>query len=276
MRKNAPVFLLVLLLSCVAVLYVHARTDRGWYLAVGQLRKEKPVEGPEAFFLDREGKIPLESLLPAIIQTKAKGDDLATAIADAEVSKLGSDVVAKGASAALMAVPGASIPIMMTSGILAKHLPKFIHNPVLTFLYALPHGRSSNLIASTNPRFEVRFADVTGADPDDFQAGIVKLTSTKNNWRLLGLKQAKQSAFESSERTEFTFKEELIGTRVTKIARGIFEIAPALPLAPGEYGIVIRPVSESYKVSARDAVIKAGEGLLLLPIWDFSVEARDR
>lgn len=241
-----------------------------------QLRKEKVVEGPEAFFLDREGKLPLESLLPAIIQTKAKGDDLVTAMADAELSKLGSDVVTKGASAALMAIPGASIPIMMTSGQLVKMLPKFIHNPVLTFVYALPHGRSSNVIASTSPRFEVRFADITGADPDDFQAGIVKLTSTKNNWRLLGLKQAKQSAFDSSERTEYSFKEELIGTRVSKIARGIFEIAPARPLAPGEYGIVIRPVSESYKVSPKDTVIKAGEGLLLLPIWDFSVDTRER
>jgi len=260
-RTTALLLFPFILLSCPSV-------------GSGQLRKEKPVEGPEAFFLDREGKLPLDALFPAIIRTKAKGDDLVTAMADAELSKLGSDVVNRGASAALMAVPGASIPIMMTSGLIEKHLPKVIHNPVLTFVYALPHGRSSNVIASASPRFEVRFADITGADPDDFQAGIVKLTSTKNNWRLLGLKQAKQSAFESSERTEYSFKEELIGTRVTKIARGIFEIAPARPLPPGEYGIVIRPVSETYKVSPKDAVIKAGEGLLLLPIWDFSVDAR--
>jgi hypothetical protein len=165
---------------------------------------------------------------------------------------------------------------MMTSGALVRRLPKFIHNPVLTFVYALAHGRSSNVIASTTPKFEVRFADITGADPDDFQAALVKLTATKNNWRLLGLKRAKQSAFESSERTEYSFKEELIGTRVTRIARGIFEIQPARPLVPGEYGIVIRPVSETYKVSPKDAVIKAGEGLLLLPIWDFSIDPRER
>jgi hypothetical protein len=242
--------------------------------AGGLLRKESRVEGPEAFLLDRETRFQLEPVFPAIVQTKAKGDNLATAIGDAELSKLESDVVSRGASAALAAVPGGSIPITMASGDLMRRLPKFMHDPIFTFIYALAHGRSTSIIASTTPKFEVRFPDVTGADPDDFQAEILKLVSTKNNWRLLGLRRSKQSAFESSERTEWNFKEGPIPARIRKIARGVFEIEPVEPLAPGEYGLVIRPVSPTYKFSPKESVMKAGEGVLLLPIWDFSIEAR--
>ncbi|MGB8509853.1 MAG: hypothetical protein WCD76_15840 [Pyrinomonadaceae bacterium] len=229
---------------------------------------------PYVLFIDKS-KTAVAAAFPTVIQTKAKGDNIPTILADATVQNVASDVIIKAASGAILSSAGmAAIPIVGMAGMAIMSLPKvFGRDPSYTFIYALDGNRSPNIISTTTPKFEVAFGDVTGANPDEFDPVLVKVNPTKNNWRLVSAQKTKLKNFQSDARTELNFIEEIVPIRTNKLGRGRIEVEPQQPLPLGEYGLVLRPTSKIQKVSLKDMTSRQGEGVLLSPVWDFSITA---
>jgi hypothetical protein len=236
-------------------------------------RREQAAQ-PYVLFIDKS-KTPLSAAFPTVIQTKAKGDNIPSILADATIQNVASDVIVKAASGAILSSAGmASIPIIGMAGMAIMSLPKvFGSDPTYTFVYALDGNQSPNLISTSTPKFEITFGDVTGANPDEFEPALVKVNPTKNNWRLVSAQKTKLKNFQSNGRTELNFIEEIIPIRTNKLGRGHLEVEPQQPLSLGEYGLVLRPVSKTQKVSLKEMSSRQGEGVLLGPVWDFSITA---
>lgn len=211
---------------------------------------------------------------PTMIQTNAKGDNMATILADDSVRNVASTAITSAATTAILAGPGiAAIPILGVAGAAISRLPGLRRDPAITLVYALEGRQSANIIASDRPKFELFFGDVVGANPDDFIPVIVKVSTTNNNWRLTGAQKTTAKNMQSRTRTEFKFIEDLIPSRITKLARGHVSIEAQNPLQPGEYGIALRPTSKTWKVDVNDLVSKSGEGALVRPVWDFAIRS---
>jgi hypothetical protein len=72
-------------------------------------------------------------------------------------------------------------------------------NSTQTYVWAVPGAKSSNTgVPSQGAKFGVSFAGVSGVNPEEYEPALVKLTSTTNNWRLVGATQGKQDARTSS------------------------------------------------------------------------------
>jgi Holliday junction resolvasome RuvABC DNA-binding subunit len=229
---------------------------------------------PYALLLSGDQKTLLASHLPTMLQTNAKGDSMATILADDTVHSIASNAVTSVASSAAMSAGMAAMPIIGVAGNVITKLPGLRRDPTITIIYALAGRQSPTALPADHPKFEIFYGDVVGANPDDFVPSLVKISPTNNNWRLTGAEKTNPKYLQSHQRTDFTFIEEVIPIRTTNLGRGhiAIELQDALP--PGEYGIVLRPVSKTWKVDVSDLAAKSGEGVLLLPVWDFSIGAK--
>jgi hypothetical protein len=234
-----------------------------------------PPAQPYALIASTTTKPVLSANVPTVVQTKAKGDNLGTILADSVVQDISSTAITSVAASAITATPGvATLPIVGAAGAVMLKMPGMRRDPTFTYVYALAGRQSSTVIDTTNLNFELFFGDVVGANPDDFEAVIIKISPTNNNWRLIGAQKTKAKYFESGERTELNFIEEKVLSKTTKLGRGHVQLEPEKPLTEGEYGVVLRPVSKSQKISLKDTLYRQGEGILVGIIWDFSVRPK--
>ena len=158
------------------------------------------------------------------------------------------------------------------SGVLAQRKPK------MTYVWAIANPSSSNVLQEDTPKFSVSFAGLPGVNADDFEPAIVKLTPAQNAFRLVGATQGKEdatSSFSSDWEIYSGFLEERVKVQSQKIGHGQYQISPASPLAPGEYGVVVRPVSKSKKFSGGDVERYQGDGMMFDSVWSFQVPANE-
>lgn len=234
-----------------------------------------PPAQPYALIASTSPKPVLSANVPTVVQTKAKGDNVGTILADSAVQDISSTAITSVAASAITAAPGvATLPIVGAAGAVMLKMPGLRRDPTFTYVYALAGRQSSTVIDTVNLNFELFFGDVVGANPDDFEAVIIKISPTNNNWRLIGAQKTKAKYFESGERTELNFIEEKVLSKTTKLGRGHVQLEPEKPLTEGEYGVVLRPVSKSQKISLKDTLYRQGEGILVGIIWDFSVRPK--
>jgi hypothetical protein len=148
-------------------------------------------------------------------------------------------------------------------------------NSTLTYVWAVPGANSSNTgVPSQGANFGVSFAGVSGVNPEEYEPALVKLTSTTNNWRLVGATQGKQDARTSSAldwQMYSGFVEDRVPSQSRKLGPGEYEVSPTGSLAPGEYGIVLRPLSKTKKFSGSDVAGNLGDGLIFNSIWSFEI-----
>jgi hypothetical protein len=67
------------------------------------------------------------------------------------------------------------------------------------------------------------------------------------------------------------FLEERVAASAEKLASGKYKIAANAELPPGEYGVVLRPVSKNKKFSGGDVARAQGDGLMFDAIWTFQI-----
>jgi hypothetical protein len=67
------------------------------------------------------------------------------------------------------------------------------------------------------------------------------------------------------------FLEERVAATLQKLGPGKYNIAAKSELAPGEYGIVLRPVSKDKKFSGGDVARAQGDGMMFDAIWTFQI-----
>jgi len=219
-----------------------------------------------------EQKLPLEKT--QLAQTKNKPTSMAKLAADAVLihgfqatvstatAEVASHVGSRTAGGALGQVGGAF------SGILGQRKPE------MTYVWAVPGPASTNVLTMDTPQLSVNFSSVPGVNPDDFEPAIVKLTPAQNAFRLIGATRGKEDALSTSAvewEVYSGFLEDRVKIQSKKLGPGQYQISPAAALLPGEYGVVMRPVSKDKKFSGGDVARSQGEGLMFDSVWSFQV-----
>jgi hypothetical protein len=144
----------------------------------------------------------------------------------------------------------------------------------VTYVWGVPNAASGNVLRTTKPEFTVDFSRAMGVNPEEYEPAIVKLTPAQNTCRIVGATQGKADA-RSTPAADWQmyshFLQEPVAVAPQKLASGKYKIAANSELAPGEYGIVLRPISKSKTFSGGDVARAQGDGLMFDAIWTFQI-----
>jgi hypothetical protein len=146
--------------------------------------------------------------------------------------------------------------------------------PMMTYVWGVPNVVSKTVLQTTSPSFTVDYANVMGANPDDFEPAIVKLTPAQNSFRIVGATQGKEDATSNSSadwEMYSSFLEDRVPVNAQRLKTGSYKLAATSPLAPGEYAVVLRPVSKSKKFSGGDVARGQGDGLMFDSAFSFKI-----
>jgi hypothetical protein len=145
--------------------------------------------------------------------------------------------------------------------------------PTVTYVWGVAGPASGNVLQSASPSFKIDFSHAPGVNPDDYEPAIVKLTPAQNTCRIVGATQAKADASASPAadwQVYSHYLEERVATSPQRTGSGKYELATS-QLLPGEYGLVLRPVSKSKKFSGGEVARAQGDGLMFDAIWTFQI-----
>jgi hypothetical protein len=146
--------------------------------------------------------------------------------------------------------------------------------PTVTYVWGVPGPASTNVLQTSTPTFAVNFADAPGVNADEFAPLIVKLTPAQNTCRLVGATRGKQDAG-SHDAADWeiysSFVENRVAVNLQKSKPGEYRLTPQSALLPGEYAVVLRPVSRNEKFSGGDVAREQGAGLMFDSVWTFQV-----
>jgi hypothetical protein len=147
------------------------------------------------------------------------------------------------------------------------------HKSTVLYVWSLPGKASATILSEAKPAFEVVFDNVVGLDPKEFTPVIVKLEQTANNWRIVGATKGTEDflAPRNVWETYSQFKEEIVPTQIDQIKPGVAHIQSTSELIPGQYAVVIRPISPKTKFSGADIVERKNEGVVFVTAWDFQI-----
>lgn len=144
----------------------------------------------------------------------------------------------------------------------------------VTYVWAVQSAASPNVMQTAMPQFAADFSHAPGVNPEDYQPAIVKLTPAQNTCRLIGASAGKQDV-RSDPAADWQiyshFVEDPIVVKLQKLSPGKYTIAPGSELLPGEYALVLRPVSKSKKFSGGDVARAQGDGLMFDAAWTFQI-----
>jgi hypothetical protein len=230
-----------------------------------------------AVFLNQgtQQKMPLEKAQLSQTKTKASslhqfsGDGVLNGTLRAGVNDAAWQAYEHTGAAGDLGYEGISQAGSITNQVLARR------KPMVSFVWALPGATSSYIVPANTPRFEVDFGNIVGVSADYYDAVLIRLTRTPNNWRLVGAAQAKSDAMEGSSATwpvYSSFVEDRVAAQSQKLASGQVQISCTTPLTAGEYAIVLRPLSKNMKFSGSDIARSQGEGLAFDSVWAFTVK----
>lgn len=146
--------------------------------------------------------------------------------------------------------------------------------PTVTYVWGVPSPASPNVLQTVSPRFALDFSHAIGVRADEYEPAIVKLTPAQNTCRIVGATQGKADA-RSSPAADWQmyshFLEERIPARAEKVSAGKYNVSPASELQPGEYAVVLRPISKDKKFSGGEVARAQGDGLMFDAIWTFQI-----
>lgn len=145
--------------------------------------------------------------------------------------------------------------------------------PTVTYVWGVPGPASSNVLQTASPTFKVNFSHAPGVNPDDYEPAIVKLTPAQNTCRIVGATQAKADASASAAadwQVYSHYLEERVNASPQKLGAGIYTLS-ITQLLPGEYGLVLRPVSKDKKFAGGEVARAQGDGLMFDAIWTFQI-----
>jgi hypothetical protein len=144
----------------------------------------------------------------------------------------------------------------------------------VTYVWGVPSPASANVLQTVSPSFALDLSRAIGISIDDYEPEIVKLTPAQNTCRIVGATQGKADARSSPEadwQMYSHFLEERVATRADKQGPGKYSVSPGSELQPGEYAVVLRPISKEKKFSGGDVARAQGDGLMFDAIWTFQI-----
>jgi hypothetical protein len=247
--------------------------------ALGATALPANAQTPVVAFLDGSQGRELATERTFVAQIKSKSDSLTGIAVDSATKsalQAGIDQAWYTTASHLTGIGGAvaSDAIWRTSNDVASNVLARHFQPTYKYVWALA-GVSSPVAASSSPRVDVAYASLPGINPDEFEPAIIKLTASNSAWRLVGATKAKsETVLTQAPQWQIysSFIEDRVPATVNKIASGHAQISPAAALAPGEYAVVLRPISKDKKFSGAEIALNQGVGLLFNSAWSFSVK----
>lgn len=229
---------------------------------------------PEAYLTlgSTSQQLPLEKT--QLAETKTKPSSLTSLAADSAVTQAlqagVSDATWDAAAHMNSAVGGATVQQAgsIFSGIMSHRKPS------VTYVWGVPGPTSANVLQTASPAFSVDFSRTPTVHPDDYEPAIVKLTPAQNTCRIVGATEAKEEARSGAAadwQVYSHFLEEPVASKKEKLEAGKFRISPVSELFPGEYALVLRPVSKSKAFSGGQVARAEGDGLMFDAVWTFRV-----
>ena len=209
-----------------------------------------------------------------LAETKTKPSSMKTLAADSVVTQsmqAGINTATMDAEMHMNSMAG-SVGVQQAGGVFSSILAQ--RKPSVTYVWGVPNPASANILRTDAPAFLVDFSEARNANPDDFAPVLVRLTPAQNTCRIVGASQGKQDAGSSAAadwEIYSHFLEERVTSRSQKLGRGKYRISPAAELEPGEYGLVLRPISKSKKFSGGEVARAQGEGLMFDAVWTFQI-----
>jgi len=209
---------------------------------------------------------PMASSMAQMAQSATKGGPGAGSAAGSTLRSFVTEGLSFAAIAGggMFAGPAMGIASGMMGGMMGGH-----HGmPTTTYIWALPGHTASYVMPTTRPKFDLEFGNIAGLDPDRYEPVLVHLPQTKDNYRLVGATKQKMS-YMGPGQAQSMIDEERTLLQTTRLERGHMQLEPAAPLAPGEYGLVLRP---SRADKPKKGVSQTGaEQSVFYSVWDFSV-----
>ena len=146
--------------------------------------------------------------------------------------------------------------------------------PTVTYVWGVPSPNSGNVLQNTKPTFTIDYSHAIGVNADEYEPAIVKLTPAQNTCRIVGATQGKED-IRSTPAADWQmyshFLEERVAASPQKLGPGKYKLSANSELVPGEYGVVLRPVSKDKKFSGGDVARAQGDGLMFDAIWTFQI-----
>ncbi len=229
---------------------------------------------PSVAFLQGDAPQPIALERTALEETRTKPSSMLSLASDSALAPViqGEVGIATGQVASHIGSGVGAASLGQAGGMLSGLMAH--RKPTQTYVWAVPNPASSNVLPTRSPVFAVDFSNVPGVNPSEYEPAIVKLTPAQNAWRLVGATQGKDGVISSSAldwQIYAGFLEDRVGLRPQKTAPGQYRISPAAPLLPGEYAVVLRPISKSKKFSGADVARDQGDGMIFDSAWSFQV-----
>jgi hypothetical protein len=146
--------------------------------------------------------------------------------------------------------------------------------PTVTYVWGVPNPASANVLQTVSPSFLLDISRVIGVKVEDYAPAIVKLTPAQNTCRIVGATQGKADA-SSSPAADWQiyshFLEERVPANAEKLGPGKYRVSAAAELPPGEYAVVLRPVTKEKKFAGGDVGRAQGDGLMFDAAWTFQI-----
>ena len=209
-----------------------------------------------------------------LAETKTKPSSMKSLAADSTVTQAmqaGVSTATYGAASHMNSGIGGSA-LQQAGGIFSGVMSH--RTPTVTYVWGVPSPNSSNILQNAKPTFTVDFSRTIGINPDEFEPAIVKLTPAQNTCRIVGATQGKEDV-RSTPAADWQmyshFLEERAASTPQKLGVGKYKILANSELAPGEYAVVLRPVSKDKKFSGGDVARAQGDGLMFDAIWTFQI-----
>jgi len=229
---------------------------------------------PRASVSQGSSTIDLKLEKTQLAETKTKPSSMKTLAADSAVTQgmqTGINTAAYGTASHMNSSIGGSA-VQQAGSIFSGMMSHRTQS--VTYVWGVPSPASTNVLKTTKPTFSLDFSRVVGVNPDDYEPAIVKLTPAQNTCRVVGATQGKQDV-RSSPAADWQmyshFLEERVASTPQKLGSGKYKIAANSELVPGEYGVVLRPISKERKFSGGDVARGQGDGLMFDAIWTFQI-----
>lgn len=142
--------------------------------------------------------------------------------------------------------------------------------PNVARTWALPGRSSAFSTQNPLPKFEIEFGDIAGVDPDAYEAVLLKLVSTKDNWRVVSTSKDKFDKHGNDTRSDKVKPESKVVVTINLLGRGHIIVTPGTELLPGEYGLILHPKKPAKEYAN---ITNANADVIFYSVWDFSVKA---
>ena len=253
-----------------------ARESKEPASAVSGIQSVRKSRMPKVYMLQdgRSHELPLEKT--QLAETKTKPSSMKALAADAAVTQgleTAVNTVAMDAAMHTNSAIGGSL-VGQAGGIFSGVMAH--RKPSVTYVWGVPNPSSANVLETVSPTLIVDFSRVPAINKEEYEPTIVKLTPAQNTCRIVGATRGKEDA-RSTPAADWQiyshFLEERVNTKTERLGAGKYKVLPASELFPGEYAVVLRPISKTKKFSGGDVARAQGDELMFDAAWTFQISA---